>query len=115
MNEALAGLVVAARAHEARGRGALVALALLVAPARLDLVAHAGPFLEPGIVVADMIFERAADAMHLVDFDAGPWRAGQADEQAHRPAIVGGEVEEGRVVFAADHGCSFFARASGRG
>ena len=52
----------------------LVALALLVAAARLDLVAHAGPFVEPGMVVADVILERAADAMHLVDLDAGPRR-----------------------------------------
>ena len=104
MDEALAGLVVAAGAHEARRRGLFVALALFVAPARLDLVAHAGPFLEPGIVVADMIFERAADAVHLVDLDAGPWRGGEADQQAHRPAVVGREVEECGVVFAADHG-----------
>ena len=103
MDEALAGLVVARRPHEARRRRALVALALLLAAARLDLVAHARPFLEPGVVVADVILERAPDPMHLVDLDAGPGRATEADEQAHGPAVVGGEIEEGRVVLAADH------------
>ena len=60
--------------------------------------------LEPGVVVADVVLERAADPMHLVDLDAGPGRGGQADEQPHRPAIVVGEIEEGGIVFAADHG-----------
>ena len=104
MDEALAGLVVAARAQKARRRGALVAVLLLLAPARLDLIAHAGPLLEPGVVVADVILERAPDPVHLVDLDAGPRRGGQADEQAHRPAVVVGEIEEGGVVFTADHG-----------
>src|SRR5262249_9429068 len=103
MDEPLAGLVVARGPHEARRRRPLVAFRLLLAAARLDLVTHARPFLEPGIVVADAAFERASDPMHLVDLDAGPWRAAQADEQPHRPAVVVGEVEEGGVVFAADH------------
>ena len=103
MDEALAGLVVARRAHEAGCRGELVTLRLLVAPARLDLVAHAGPFLEPGVVVADAILERAADAVHLVDLDPGPRRGREANEQPHRPAIIVGEIQEGGVVFAADH------------
>src|SRR5262249_19873318 len=30
-------------------------------------------------------------------------RAGEADEQSHRPAIIIREVEKGGVVFAADH------------
>src|SRR5262245_36804395 len=72
MDEALAGLVVARRPHETRCRRALVALLLLVAAARLDLVAHARPLVEPGMVVADFILERAPDPMHLVDLDAGP-------------------------------------------
>src|SRR5262245_2679892 len=78
--------------------------ALLVAAARRDLVAHAGPLFEPGGVVAEVIFERASDAINLVDFDTGPGRGAQANEQAHGPAIVGGKVKEGGVVFAADHG-----------
>src|SRR5262245_8944823 len=103
MDEALAGLVVARRPHEAGRRAALVVLPLLVAPARLDLVAHASPFLEPGVVVADVILERAPDAMHLVDLDAGPGRTAETDQEPHGPAIVVREVEEGRVVLAADH------------
>ena len=80
MNEALAGLVIAAGAHEARRRGELVAGAHGVAAARRDLVAHAGPFLEPRVVVADLVGERAADPVDLVDLDAGPRRAGEADQ-----------------------------------
>src|SRR5258708_29405139 len=99
MNEALAGLVVATGAHEARRRGELVAGAHGVATARRALVAHAGPFLEPRVVVADLVGERAADPVDLVDLDAGPRRAGQADQKAHRPAIIGREVKEGWIVF----------------
>src|SRR5262245_20262687 len=105
VDESLAGLVVARRPPEAGGGGVLVALALRLAPARLDLVAHAGPFVEPGLVVADAALERAANAMHLVDLDAHPRRAREADQEPHRPAIVVGEIQEGGVVFAADHGC----------
>src|SRR5262249_555878 len=82
---------------------ALVAFALLVPPARLDPVAHARPFLEPGVVVAGAAFERAAHPVHLVDLDAGPGRGAETDQQPHRPAVVVGEVEEGGGVFAADH------------
>jgi hypothetical protein len=55
---ALAGLVIALRAHEAGRGGQPMALLLLVAPARHDLVAHADPFVEPGIVVADVASAR---------------------------------------------------------
>ena len=58
--EALAGLVVARRPHEA-GRGGELVPFVLVAP-RLDLVAHAGPFLEPGMS-SPTRSERAADAV----------------------------------------------------
>src|SRR5437879_13109480 len=61
LNETLPGLVIARRAHEAGCRGEPVPPALLVAAARRDLVAHAGPFLEPGGVVADVIFERSEE------------------------------------------------------
>ena len=107
MNEAFAGLVVAAGAHETCGRGETVAGALGFAAARRDLVAHPYPFLEPGIVVADLVEERAADAVDLVDLDADPRRRGQANQQAHRPAIIVREVEEGRIVFfcVGLHGC----------
>src|SRR5262249_49877189 len=104
LHETLAGLVIARRAHEARRRGEAMPFALLVAAARRDLVAHAGPLFEPGGVVAEVIFERASDAINLVDFDTGPGRGAQANEQAHGPAIVGGKVKEGGVVFAAYHG-----------
>src|SRR5579864_2939851 len=99
MNEALAGLVIARGADETGCGGELVAGALGVAAARLDLVAHPRPFLEPRGVVADLVGERAADAVDLVDVDAGPRRAAEADQQPHRPAIVGREVEEGGIVF----------------
>src|SRR6266852_6159697 len=58
MNEAFAGLIVARRAQEARCRGTLVPSLLRVAPARLDLVSHAGPFLEPGMVIPHALLER---------------------------------------------------------
>ncbi len=80
MDEALAGLIIAAGAHETRSRGELVPGALGIAPARFDFVAHAGPFLEPRRVVADLVGKRAADAVDLVDVDAGPRRAAEADE-----------------------------------
>src|SRR5215211_5064579 len=83
MNETLAGLVVARRAHEAGRRREPV-------PFRLH-------------VTADAIFERASDAMHLVDLDTGPGRGAQANEQAHGPAVVGGKIKESGVFFAADH------------
>ena len=86
------------RAHQAGGGGERVALLLRVAAARLDDVAHARPFLEPGLVVADLVLERAADAVDLVDLGAAPRRGGQAQQQAHRPAVVGREIDEGRIV-----------------
>src|SRR5262249_30823202 len=104
LDETLAGLVIARRAHEAGCRGEAMPFALLIAAARRDLVAHAAPLFEPGGVVADMIFERASNAIDLVDLDTGPGRSAQANEQAHGPAVVGGKIEEGGVVFAADHG-----------
>src|SRR5262249_10855589 len=104
LDETLPGLVIARRAHVAGCRGEPVPSALLVAAARRDLVAHAGPFLEPGGVVAEVIFERASNAIDLVNLDTGPRRRAQANEQAHGPAVVGGKIEEGGVIFAADHG-----------
>jgi hypothetical protein len=111
LNETLPGLVIARRAHEAGCRGEPVPPALLVAAARRDLVAHAGPFLEPGGVVADVIFERASNAIDLVDLDTGPGRSAQANEQAHGPAVIGGKIKEGGIIFAADH-CEFSDAAS---
>ena len=61
------------------------------------------------MVVSDMPLERASDAMHLVDLDAGPGRSSEADEQPHGPAIVGGKIEKGRIVFAADHAHTGFS------
>ncbi len=103
MNETLTGLVIAGRAHEARGYGEPVAFRLRVAPAGCDLVTHASPLFEPRGVIADTTFERASDAMNLVDFDAGPGGSAQANEEAHGPAVVGRKIKEGGVVFAADH------------
>jgi hypothetical protein len=61
------------------------------------------PFFEPRGVVAYATFERAADAMHLVDFDSSPGSSAQANEQAHGPAVIGRKIEEGGIVFATDH------------
>src|SRR5262245_35196559 len=104
MDETLASLVIACRAHEAGCCGEPMPFALLVAAACRDLVAHAGPLFEPGRVVADVIFERASDAINFVDFDAGPGGGAQANEQAHGPAVVGRKIKEGGVGIAADHG-----------
>src|SRR5262249_23676788 len=103
MDETLAGLIIARRAHEAGCRREPMPFALLVAAARRDLVSHAGPLFEPGGVVADVIFERASDAINFVDLDTDPGRGAQANEQAHGPAVVGRKIKEGGVVFAADH------------
>src|SRR5262245_55696824 len=103
VDETFAGRVVARRAQEARRRGDPLAFRLALAAARRDLVAHAGPFFEPGTVVADVILERAPDAMHLVDLDTGPRRGAEANEQAHGPAVVVGKIKERGVVFAANH------------
>src|SRR5262245_63469984 len=103
MNESLTGLVIARRAHETRCCGELVAFPLGVPPAGCDLVAHASPFFEPRGVVAYATFERTADTMHLVDFDACPRRSAKTNEQAHGPAVIGRKIKEGGVVFAADH------------
>src|SRR5262249_29922310 len=103
MNKALTGLVVARRAHEARRCGELMAFRLCVAPAGCDLVAHASPFFEPRGVVAYATFERTADTMHLVDFDACPRRSAKTNEQAHGPAVIGRKIKEGGVVFAPEH------------
>src|SRR5438270_427985 len=40
---------------------------------------------------------------NLVDLDPGPRSRTEANEQAHGPAVIGGKVEEGRVVSASDH------------
>src|SRR5262249_17107619 len=103
MDETLAGLIIARPAPEAGCRRQPMAFALLVAAARRDLVSHAGPLFEPGGVVADVIFERASDAINFVDLDTDPGRGAQANEQAHGPAVVGRKIKEGGVVFAADH------------
>ncbi len=103
LQEALAGLVVARRALETGRGGEQMAVLLGGAAARLDLVAHAGPFLEPGIVVADLVAQGEADAVHLVDLGAAPRRAAQANEQSHRPAIVVGEIEKGRIALVVGH------------
>src|SRR5262249_53166082 len=105
MNEALAGLVIAGRTQEAGSRGAAMAVALLGATARLDLVSHPHPFLEPRLVVADTALERASDAMHFVDLDAHPRRRRKANQEPHGPAIVVAKIQESEVAFAADHGC----------
>ena len=106
LQEALADLVVVRGAHQAGGGGELVALALRVAAARLDDVAHARPFVEPGLVVAELVLQRAADAVDLVDLGAAPGRGGEAEQQPHRPAVVGREIDEGRIVFSVAHGSS---------
>jgi hypothetical protein len=103
LQEALAGLVVARRAHEAGRHGQRMALLLLLAPARHDLVAHARPFREPCVVVADASAQHPADAMDLIDLHPDPRRARQADEQAHRPAVVVREVQERRIFLAIGH------------
>ena len=71
MDEALAGLAIAGRTHGARRRGERVPFVSSSRPRASMRVAHAGPLLEPGDVVADAVLQRASDAMHLVDLDAG--------------------------------------------
>jgi hypothetical protein len=61
-------------------------------------------FLEPGVIVADPAGERAADPVDLVDLRAAPRRARQAQQEPHRPAIVGRKVDEGGIVLACGHG-----------
>ena len=47
--------------------------------------------------------QRAADAVDLVDLGAAPGRGGQAQQQPHRPAVVGREIDESRIVFSVAH------------
>jgi hypothetical protein len=103
LQEALADLDVVRRAHQAGCGREPVAFLLRLAPARLDDVAHARPFLEPGIVVADLVLQRAADAIDLVDLRAARGCGGEAQQEAHRPPVVGGEIDEGRIVRSVAH------------
>jgi len=90
-----------------------VSTLLRLVSARRDLVAHARPFLEPGIVITDVALQRAAYPMDLVDLDAGPGGRAKAYQQPHGPAVVIREIEEGWIVCATDHGsahCTGFLR-----
>src|SRR5262249_22816738 len=69
--------------------------AAILSPMRVNSSNHA--------VSSLATFERAADAMHLVDFDSGPGSSAEGNKQAHGPAVVARKIEEGGVVFAADH------------
>jgi hypothetical protein len=103
VNEALAGLVIARCAQEARRGGALMPARVRLVAAGLDRLSHARPLLEPGMVVSNMAFERASHPMHLVDLDAGPGRSPQANEQPHGPPIIVGKIEKGGIVRPPDH------------
>ena len=114
LEEPFADLGVVRRAHQAGGGGQRMALFRLVAAARLDDVAHLRPFLEPGLVIAELVAQGAADAVDLVDLGAAPRCGGQAQQQPHRPAVVAREIDEGRVVFAVAHVSSVIAGLSRR-
>src|SRR5262249_12272144 len=88
----------AAGAQEARRGRALVAGLQGVAPARLDLVAHALPLGEPRLVVARAGEQRAADTVDLVALGPHPRRPREAEGQAHPTARVVGKIEERGVV-----------------
>ena len=73
---------------------------LRFASARLDAVAHAGPFLEPGVIVAHAVAQRAADPVDLVDLGA----AGRTLADDHRDGAARAEGRDGEGGFAvADH------------
>jgi hypothetical protein len=55
LQETLAGLVIARCAQEAGRRREPVPLTLSGAAARLNPIAHARPFFEPGVVVANLV------------------------------------------------------------
>ena len=103
MDEALAGLIIARGPQETCGRREPMPGCLLAASAAFDTLAHARPCVEPGLVIADMAIERASDAVHFVDLDAGPGSGTEADKQPHGPTVIVRKIEEGRIVFAADH------------
>src|SRR5581483_11850727 len=84
--------------------------ALGVAATGRNLVAHAHPFLEPRIVVADLVGERPADPVDLVDLDAEPRCRREAYQQPHRPAITVREIAEGEVFFHVRHAAPSRAR-----
>src|SRR5262249_54993622 len=65
---------------------------------RLDLFAHARPFVEPGPIIAKLVGERPPNAVDVVDLDAGPRRGRQADQKAHGPAIIAPVIEKGGIV-----------------
>src|SRR4029079_9176892 len=92
------------RPHQAGRGGEAVALALALAAARLDLIAHACPFVEPGRVVAKLVPQRAADAVDLVHLGAAGGRGPQGEQDPNGAAVVGREIDKGRIVFAVAHG-----------
>src|SRR5262249_7654705 len=65
---------------------------------RLDLFAHARPFVEPGPIIAKLVGERPPNAVDVVDLDAGPRRGRQADQKAHGPTIIARKIEKGGIV-----------------
>src|SRR5262249_14119308 len=65
---------------------------------RLDLFAHARPFVEPGPIIAKPVGEHPPNAVDLVDLDAGPRRGRQADQKAHGPTIIARKIEKGGIV-----------------
>src|ERR1700737_5169597 len=80
---------------------------LLAAPAHLDPLAHARPFVEPGLVIADMVLGGAPDAVHFIDLDAGPGSGAETNKQPHGPAVIVRKIKESRIVVAAAHGDPF--------
>ena len=67
------------------------------ASAVFDSARLARPLPKPRIVVADAFLQAQADPVDLADLGATPRRHVEADQQAVRPAIVLGEISEGKL------------------
>ena len=94
LQEALADMIVRAGALQILRAAGRVAFGHALAAAILDAARLARPFAEPGIVVADSVFEAQADAIDLADLGAAPGRHVEPDQQPVRPAVIVGKICE---------------------
>src|SRR5450631_289023 len=94
LQEALADMVIGARALQILRAAHRVAFGDTFAATVLDGARLARPLAEPGVVVADDFLEPQPDAIDLADFRATPGRHVQPDQQPVRPAIIFREISE---------------------
>jgi hypothetical protein len=85
-------LVVEAGAQVVVRRSELVALLLQLLGTHAQQLGAFAPHLEPGLVVADAVAQRAAHAVHLGEIGATIGRGGEDRHHLGGPAVVAGVV-----------------------